>query len=149
VLCDWGSSRLRAYLQVVQVGDEIVACCEGPGIGALAGIRAANAAGVPDVMRGEETQVFGAIDRQVSLARGRHTLLLPGTHSKWVQITEGRIATVQTYVTGELFAVLRSTPRCFAPAIQVNHPVTALPPALRARATRILRVLCSKRARRN
>jgi 2-dehydro-3-deoxygalactonokinase len=170
-LCDWGSSRLRAFLQV---DGEIVARREGSGIGALtgpaigelrdalqpwsntrfdrivmcgmggsrngivevpyapmpaglpewashgleyqdgdlailiaAGIRGANAAGAPDVMRGEETQIFGAIECDAALAHGRHTLLLPGTHSKWVQITEGRITAMQTYITGELFAVLR------------------------------------------
>jgi 2-dehydro-3-deoxygalactonokinase len=172
VLCDWGGSRLRAYLQV---DGEIIAQCEGPGIGSLrgpaitalrdalkpwraaggidqivmcgmvgsrggivevpyvqaplgfaewasrglkhpaddmplliaAGIRGTNAAGAPDVMRGEETQIFGAIDCDAALARGSRTLLLPGTHSKWVEITEGRIMSLQTYVTGELFALLR------------------------------------------
>ena len=173
MLCDWGGSRLRAYLQV---GDNIIARREGPGIGRLtapaidtlretlepwrdagfdrivacgmigsrngivevpyvqapagwtgwsaasqrvapragdaplllaAGIRAENFAGAPDVMRGEETQIFGAISCDESLARGRHMLLLPGTHSKWVEIDDGSIITVQTFITGELFAVLR------------------------------------------
>ena len=172
MLCDWGTSRLRAFLQV---GDEVVARCEGPGIGTLtssaiaalqetlrpwrnaaqfdrivacgmvgsrngilevpyaqapagssdwvaravmhraedvqlliaAGICGPNFAGMRDVMRGEETQIFGAIACNDMLTRGRHTLLLPGTHSKWVQVVEGRIETVQTYVTGELFALLR------------------------------------------
>lgn len=174
MLCDWGGSRLRAYLQV---GDEVIARCEGPGIGTLtaaaidalrealapwrdsagfdrivacgmigsrngimevpyvqapagwaawaaasqmlalpgeeaplliaAGIRAENFADLPDVMRGEETQIFGAVACDPMLARGRHMLVLPGTHSKWVEINDGNIISVQTFITGELFAVLR------------------------------------------
>ena len=33
--------------------------------------------------------------------------MLPGTHSKWVRISDGRIQGFTTYMTGELFAVLR------------------------------------------
>ena len=33
-------------------------------------------------------------------------MALPGTHSKWVQVSDGRIARFATYMTGELFAVL-------------------------------------------
>ena len=82
------------------------------------GIPVAIAAGVAtpadgkraDVMRGEETQVFGAIARDTALAAGRHTLLLPGTHSKWVTIEHGAITGFTTFLTGELFALLgRST----------------------------------------
>lgn len=59
-----------------------------------------------DVMRGEETQVFGAIARDPALATGRHTLLLPGTHSKWVEIEDGAITGLTTFFTGELYALL-------------------------------------------
>jgi 2-dehydro-3-deoxygalactonokinase len=61
-------------------------------------------AGVPDVMRGEEAQVFGAL-RLLGLERG--TLVLPGTHSKWVQAEGGRIAAFATSMTGEFYALLR------------------------------------------
>lgn len=61
-------------------------------------------AGVPDVMRGEETQVFGALEL---LALDDATLVLPGTHSKWVRVAAGRIETFATYMTGELYALLR------------------------------------------
>ena len=60
--------------------------------------------GPPDVMRGEESQIFGVLDR---LGPGRHRLCLPGTHSKWVDIADGRIHGFATYMTGETFAVLR------------------------------------------
>jgi 2-dehydro-3-deoxygalactonokinase len=60
--------------------------------------------GVPDVMRGEETQVFGAL-RLLGLARG--VLVLPGTHSKWVQVEAGSIRSFSTLMTGEFYALLR------------------------------------------
>ena len=61
-------------------------------------------AGAPDVMRGEETQVFGAM-RLLGIDRG--TLVLPGTHSKWVQVEAGRIRGFATLMTGEFYALLR------------------------------------------
>jgi 2-dehydro-3-deoxygalactonokinase len=64
------------------------------------------AAGDPDVMRGEETQIVGALDLRPALHR-RARLVMPGTHCKWVEIAEGRIVRFATYMTGELFAVLR------------------------------------------
>ncbi|MCQ4162488.1 2-dehydro-3-deoxygalactonokinase [Roseomonas sp. GC11] len=60
----------------------------------------------PDVMRGEEIQIAGALRAQPALA-ARARFILPGTHSKWVELEEGRITGFATYMTGELFAVLR------------------------------------------
>jgi 2-dehydro-3-deoxygalactonokinase len=57
--------------------------------------------GQADVMRGEETQLWGAGLPAGSLC------ILPGTHSKWAWIGEGeRIERFATYMTGELYAVL-------------------------------------------
>lgn len=71
-----------------------------------AGLRCANFAGGPDVMRGEETQIFGALHRDASLAAGRRLIVHPGTHSKWALIEAGRVTAFQTFPTGELFALL-------------------------------------------
>lgn len=60
--------------------------------------------GVPDVMRGEEVQVFGAADL---LGAGDAVAVLPGTHSKWVRIERGRVAGFTTFMTGETYALLR------------------------------------------
>jgi 2-dehydro-3-deoxygalactonokinase len=57
-----------------------------------------------DAMRGEETQIVGALAHQ---GIEDALLCLPGTHSKWAVVTEGRIARFRTHMTGELFAVLR------------------------------------------
>lgn len=61
-------------------------------------------AGVPDVMRGEETQIMGAL-AVAGLADG--PVCAPGTHSKWVTVEAGRIRGFATFMTGELFALLR------------------------------------------
>ena len=71
-----------------------------------AGVATPAASQRADVMRGEETQVFGAMACDPALASGRHTLLLPGTHSKWVKIEDGAITSFTTFFTGELFALL-------------------------------------------
>jgi 2-dehydro-3-deoxygalactonokinase len=62
-----------------------------------------------DLMRGEETQVFGAMRIDPALASGRHVLVLPGTHSKWVTVEDGAIAGFRTFLTGELFARLHGS----------------------------------------
>lgn len=60
----------------------------------------------PDVMRGEETQIVGLLASQPALAHSSRWVL-PGTHSKWVRVQGGRIVDFHTYMTGELFALLR------------------------------------------
>ena len=68
------------------------------------GVTCRDEAGVPDVIRGEETQILGVLD---DLGAGRHTICLPGTHSKWVEVEDGRIATFSTHMTGEAFAAFK------------------------------------------
>lgn len=75
-----------------------------PGLGPLhfiTGVAWASPDGIPDVMRGEETQILGQDDLQAGEA-----VVLPGTHSKWVTVEAGRIVRFRTFMTGELFAVL-------------------------------------------
>jgi 2-dehydro-3-deoxygalactonokinase len=68
------------------------------------GIAGPGLAGGRDVMRGEETQIFGALD---AVAEVGGVLCLPGTHSKWVKVENGRIVRFATFMTGEVFGVLR------------------------------------------
>jgi 2-dehydro-3-deoxygalactonokinase len=56
-----------------------------------------------DVMRGEETQLLGAL----ALQHGDGWYILPGTHSKWVELSGGVIKRLSTFITGELFAAMR------------------------------------------
>ncbi len=61
--------------------------------------------GAVDVMRGEETQLFGAL-HHLGPEAADGCYVLPGTHSKWVRLRQGRIVELRTYMTGELFALL-------------------------------------------
>jgi 2-dehydro-3-deoxygalactonokinase len=61
--------------------------------------------GRPDVMRGEEVQLLGAV--AAGLVPADSLLAQPGTHCKWVEMRDGRIADFVTAMTGELFALLR------------------------------------------
>ncbi|MGH6641913.1 MAG: 2-dehydro-3-deoxygalactonokinase [Bradyrhizobium sp.] len=59
----------------------------------------------PDVMRGEETQLLGALG-----ADGEALVCMPGTHSKWASVRSGTVERFTTFMTGELFnAVSRET----------------------------------------
>ncbi len=89
-----GADTLAQSLTAFDVGD-------GLKLHIVPGVRHAR----PDVMRGEETQCIGALALMPALAP-RSTLLLPGTHSKWLRLEAGRIADFQTFMTGELYALL-------------------------------------------
>lgn len=56
-----------------------------------------------DVMRGEETQIAGVL----ALTPGYDGIIcLPGTHSKWAHVSAGEVVSFQTFLTGEMFALL-------------------------------------------
>ncbi|WAC49392.1 2-dehydro-3-deoxygalactonokinase [Asticcacaulis sp. SL142] len=58
--------------------------------------------GLLNVMRGEETQIFGLGEEAEGL------VILPGTHSKWAQVEGGEVKTFSTHMTGEMFQVLKA-----------------------------------------
>ena len=96
VACPAGVAELAGGLQrraTARAGD----------IWFVPGVRWSDADAI-DVMRGEEVQIVGAL-----AARGLDdaVLCLPGTHSKWATVAGGRIVRFRTYMTGELFGVLR------------------------------------------
>ncbi len=73
----------------------------------VTGLSTEDNAGAPDVLRGEETEILGHLaanpaDRDTGL------YIVPGTHSKWVEVSKGYLRGFSTYVTGELFAVLKA-----------------------------------------
>ena len=83
------------------------------------GLAGRGARGAPDVMRGEETQILGALSAG---GRADGLFVLPGTHSKWVRVEAGRIVDFATFMTGEVFAALKDHTilgRLMAPATQV------------------------------
>ncbi|WP_027834666.1 2-dehydro-3-deoxygalactonokinase [Maritalea myrionectae] len=56
-----------------------------------------------DVMRGEETQIFGLLEKYPDF---EGTIILPGTHSKWAEIKSAQVMGFKTYMTGEMFNLL-------------------------------------------
>ncbi|MGG3796256.1 2-dehydro-3-deoxygalactonokinase [Pseudomonas paraversuta] len=59
---------------------------------------------LPNVMRGEETQVLGVLQ---SFPQLNDCLIgLPGSHSKWVQVQDGNLVHFDTFMTGELYAAV-------------------------------------------
>lgn len=80
---------------------------DGLPVAVVPGLSCVNALGGPDVMRGEETQILGALELDPTLKRGRRLLALPGTHTKWVVVEDGAITSFLTAPVGEIYALLR------------------------------------------
>jgi 2-dehydro-3-deoxygalactonokinase len=91
--CPATASHIAAALGWVDTGDADF------NIAIVPGVRN----GFEDVMRGEETQVFGAA---AVLGVQDAVMVLPGTHSKWVQLKDGAIVEFNTFMTGEFYALL-------------------------------------------
>lgn len=67
------------------------------------GLTTRDPAGVPDVMRGEETKLIGML---AELGDAPALACLPGTHAKWARIGGGQVQGFTTHMTGEVRAVL-------------------------------------------
>lgn len=100
--CPAGFEEVAAKLAWVDPGRVAIVpglSCEHDGLPGVAGLQC-----IPDVMRGEETQILGAL-QLLGLHQG--LVVLPGTHSKWARVQAGRVQSFSTFMTGELFALLR------------------------------------------
>lgn len=95
--CPAGATEIAAALTTVlapRIGRVVV----------VPGLSVRDRRGAPDVMRGEETQILGAL---AGSGRANGLFVLPGTHSKWVRVEAGRIVDFCTFMTGEVFAALK------------------------------------------
>lgn len=89
----------------------------------------------PDVIRGEETQLLGAA---AELGNGDHLVCMPGTHSKWVRLSGGRVEGFSTFMTGELFdAIAKNT--ILSHSIAEAGPVSGGSDAFRAAVSRMVK----------
>jgi len=93
VKCPAGPREVAAQLTPVEAA--------GRRVHLAAGLSYLDEAAQPDVMRGEETEIFGIADA------GARLIVLPGSHSKWAKVDGDRVVAFKTFVTGELFAALR------------------------------------------
>lgn len=89
----------RAMVPVVVDHDTTVLVC--PGL-------VDTSADPTDLIRGEEVQVFGWLADHPD--HDHAVLVLPGTHSKWVEVQGGAVTRFRTFLTGELYARLLETP---------------------------------------
>jgi 2-dehydro-3-deoxygalactonokinase len=88
----------------------------------------------PDVMRGEETQLLGAA---ATLGDGDHLVCMPGTHSKWVRLSGGKVLGFSTFMTGELFeAIAKNT--ILSHAIAEAGAISGATAAFRAAVSRMV-----------
>ncbi len=79
------------------------------------GLRCEPSPGAVDVMRGEETLAFGA-----GVSDG--LICLPGTHSKWIVMRGGRVERFASYMTGEMYALMRHHSMVGRPATEPEDP---------------------------
>jgi 2-dehydro-3-deoxygalactonokinase len=114
VLCGMVGSSIgwlqAPYLPCPALPEKIAAACvslRGGSVHIIPGLSCRNRFNAPDFMRGEETQILGALSIDPSLRRGHHLLCLPGTHTKWVLLADGAVGEFLTAPTGEIFALLR------------------------------------------
>lgn len=94
--CPAGAAEIAARLHPVEL--------DGAAAFIVPGVCGFDASGVREVMRGEETQVVGALE----VLPDEAVVCLPGTHSKWVRVRRSQIVGFSTHFTGELFAVLKA-----------------------------------------
>jgi 2-dehydro-3-deoxygalactonokinase len=95
----WAEAPYRA-VPCAPLSVEMTAVASTRNVHIIPGLRQVTPA---DVMRGEETQIAGFL----ALNDGWDGVIcLPGTHTKWVQVSAGEVISFQTYMTGEMFALL-------------------------------------------
>lgn len=80
--------------------------------------------GLVNVMRGEETQILGAVETVERLMSRDLLIGLPGTHSKWVHVEKRMVKNFETFMTGEVYAVL-SEHTILAHTMKRNSPFVA------------------------
>jgi 2-dehydro-3-deoxygalactonokinase len=124
---------------------------EGRAIAIVPGLSCRNPSGVPDVMRGEETQIAGALRLGPELEQGRQLLCLPGTHAKWVLLEDGKVIHFQSTLSGEVFDLLsrHSVLARGSEAGSTDHPAFAAGVALAKTQSQagLLHLLFSTRSR--
>lgn len=98
VLCPAGVSALARGVATIETSS-------GKMMHIVPGVQYTALSGLHDLMRGEETQIIGALPQD---AKGARLFLLPGTHSKWVLVENREIVWFKTFMTGELFELLRT-----------------------------------------
>jgi 2-dehydro-3-deoxygalactonokinase len=99
------ASYLPCPVGIAELADAVVAVpFSGAEVRWVPGVRGPDAAGVPELIRGEETAAVGMLDA----CAGTGLVCFPGTHSKWIQLSERKIVSFITCMTGEIYSALRN-----------------------------------------
>jgi 2-dehydro-3-deoxygalactonokinase len=106
--CPAGPAEIAQAMIPVDLGNERKAYI-------VPGLFCEPAPGASDVMRGEETLVLGA-----GVENG--VVCSPGTHPKWIEMRDGRIERFATFMTGEMYALLREHSMIGRPATEPEDP---------------------------
>jgi 2-dehydro-3-deoxygalactonokinase len=112
--CACPAGRVEIGRSIIDIG----AAVPGARIAIVPGLRDAHD-GVPDVMRGEEVQILGAM-ALMDVDEG--VFVLPGTHNKWATVQKGRVTGFRTFMTGEFYALL-SQHSILARTLQADAPL--------------------------
>ncbi len=95
---------LPCPIGIAELADAVVRVpFEGAKVRLVPGVIGPDAAGVPELMRGEETAAMGIQEA----FGGSGLVCFPGTHSKWIQLSDRKIVSFTTCMTGELYGALR------------------------------------------
>jgi 2-dehydro-3-deoxygalactonokinase len=95
VECPADAAAIAAAM--IEIPSQLAPVFIAPGLSAMSSDR------LQEIMRGEETQIVGALsDAQPNF------IIAPGTHSKWAQIGDGAVTSIRTYMTGEVYATLKT-----------------------------------------
>ena len=103
----WFETRyLPCPISIHSLGDNIiqVPALHSHPVYIVPGISVMSPCGLPDVIRGEETQIFGALD---GLVNNKLLACVPGTHSKWVRVENNQVIRFSTFMTGEVFSAVQ------------------------------------------
>jgi len=125
--CDAGYLGQRAG--VAELADGAVrAPCLTDTVWIVPGVRSCSLDQNNDVMRGEETPLAGVL---ADGDTGDAFFCLPGTHSKWVYAENRQIASLSTYMTGEMFDLFRRQ-SVLSPLIDENEDISPYSPGFTA-----------------
>lgn len=99
--CPISTEELVRSLSVLKIGDHLV--------NTSPGLRCISTFGKPDVMKGEEIQYLGFQRSRKQTDNKNAMVCMPGTHSKWMSVEDGRATHFSTAMTGDIFAALSAS----------------------------------------
>jgi 2-dehydro-3-deoxygalactonokinase len=103
----WAEANyLRCPVKIDDLADAVVKISfDGAEAMLVPGVMGEDSYGVPEVMRGEETEAMGIVDD----CDGCGLVCLPGTHTKWIELKDRSITSFLTCMTGDVYSALRKS----------------------------------------